>query len=135
MTKPFLKNYEYQMLVYASLYRQKYGQLPTRAVLYFINELEVASGSARPDSAIHEVSIDEEKVKAALAAFDKTVDKIQESTEKNSWSPPSISDVEKYLMKDTCAICDIRWGCSSYKEAKRKQKETRDLFLPIPSSL
>jgi hypothetical protein len=130
-----LKNYEYQMLVYASLYRQKYGLLPKKAVLYFINELEISSGGERPSSAIHEVLIDEKKVKAALGAFDNTVSKIKQSKEKCSWSPPSVSDVQDYLIKDTCSICDIRWGCSSYKEARRKERESGDLRPPLVSSL
>jgi hypothetical protein len=41
-----LRDYEWQMSVYAQLYRVKAGHYPRRAVLYFLNELKPRAGQS-----------------------------------------------------------------------------------------
>ncbi len=107
-TDPRLRDYEWQMMVYAELYRQRYGVHPKRAVLYFMNELMVEPPpTSRPLRAIHVVNFDAAKITKALAEFDKTAGQIMTCQATNQWPNPANPPD-----KGTCDICDLRWNCS-----------------------
>lgn len=103
-----LRNYEWQMCVYAELYRSRAGQYPAKAILYFLNELDLEPAPAgRPLRAVHEVTFTPALLQAALAGFDQTALDIIGCRTSNTWPlPPAPPD------KETCDICDLRWNCT-----------------------
>jgi putative RecB family exonuclease len=123
-----LRDYEWQMSVYAELYKVKTGKYPVRAVLYFLNELKVSAGdppiTKRPVPAVHIVDFMKKGIEAdgtptlvaeGLTAFDKTAADISACKSSQSWSAPSGSDVPD---DKTCDICDIRWNCDAHPSGK-----------------
>ena len=119
-----LRDYEWQMSVYAQLYKVKTGRYPTRAVLYFLNELKQRPGQppviTRPRPAIHEVDFMRDGVAAdgtpilvqnGLAAFDITANDIITCKHSHSWPAPTPPDIPD---NKTCDICDIRWNCPAH---------------------
>lgn len=94
-----LKNYRYQMQVYAGLYEQKNGVLPSRAVLYFM-------GESNPEQAQVEIEFDRAQIDRAMETFRATVSDIEESRETQEWRPPTEAPSE-----ETCSACDLRWDC------------------------
>jgi hypothetical protein len=104
-----LQMYQFQMYVYAELYRSRNGVYPAKAILYFLNELnDGPSPTNRPPNALYEVSFDESVIQQALADFGNTVDAIEQSRGLDQWPAPS---QEQDPGKETCDICDIRWSC------------------------
>ena len=74
---PILRDYIWQMSVYAELYRVRTGVYPRRAILYFINELRTDPGdpapTRRPPRAAYEVDFPNPTViQEALNEFDTT---------------------------------------------------------------
>jgi hypothetical protein len=123
-----LRDYEWQMSVYAQLYRVKTGQYPRRAVLYFLNELKQRAGqppiSARPLPAVHVVDFmragigmdgTPTLVQQGLDAFDLTAADIVACKNTQSWPAPAGTDLPD---EKTCDICDIRWNCPSQAAGK-----------------
>lgn len=123
-----LLDYEWQMSVYAELYKSKTGQYPQRAVLYFLNELKQRKGmpplTSRPLGAVHVVDFMRAGlgpdgvpvlVKQGLDAFDVTASDIINCKMTCSWHAPSGSDIPD---DKTCDICDIRWNCSAHPTGK-----------------
>jgi len=107
-----LQSYEYQMRVYAALYKIRNGCLPKAAKLYFLNELRDDSITSRPSSAILKVSLSAKEIDKALNEFDKTAEQIMKAKENDSWIAPNALHVEE--IKDTCTICDLRWSCPAW---------------------
>ncbi len=118
-----LLDYEWQMSVYAQLYRVKTGNYPRRAVLYFLNELKQKPGqppiTTRPLPAVHVVDFMRAGVatdgtpvlvQQALAAFDITAADIATCCQTQSWPAPTGASLPD---DKTCDICDIRWNCPS----------------------
>ena len=105
---PRLKQYRYQMQVYAELYRRRTGVMPQRAVIYFLNTLsgEVVPKS-RPRNAVVEVPINSDTVDMAIDNFSGTVGEIEESRANGIWKQPN-----EQPPAETCNICDLRWSCS-----------------------
>ncbi|MFB6200183.1 MAG: UvrD-helicase domain-containing protein, partial [Candidatus Nanohaloarchaea archaeon] len=99
--KADLDNYIYQMRVYAGLFKQKNGKLPSRAVLYFMGEDD-------PDRAEYKIDFDRKSIKDAMRIFESTVSEIEDHQEKEEWPAPS--DEEK-PSDETCSACDLRWDC------------------------
>ena len=133
-----LRDYEWQMSVYAELFKVKSGRYPARAVLYFLNELRSDEGAppitSRPAPAIREVDFMREGtepdgtptlVRWGLEAFDLTASDIIGRRGTKVWDTPTGGDVPD---ERTCDICDIRWNCSAHPQGKYK------LRLPIGSS-
>ncbi len=133
-----LRDYEWQMSVYAELFRVKSGRYPGRAVLYFLNELRSDEGAppitSRPPPAIWEVDFMRDGtepdgtptlVKRGLEAFDLTAADIIGRRGTKVWDTPTGGDVPDAR---TCDICDIRWNCSAHPQGKYKRR------LPIGSS-
>ena len=98
---PEMKNYEFQMRVYAELYKQKVGKYPVRAVLCFLAEKSF-------DEMTKEITFDEVSTAIAMKTFVGTVAEIEVRREKGDWSPPKVPPSVK-----TCGACDIRWDCST----------------------
>lgn len=122
-----LRDYEWQMSVYAELYKAKSGRYPVRAILYFLNELKVKAGQSsitkRPVPAIHIVDFFRDGVesdgtptlvKQGLAAFDITASEIIACKKSHQWEPTLHGDDK------TCDICDIRWNCTVHPPGKYK---------------
>ena len=97
------------MQVYADLYRQKTGQAPTKAVLYFLNELAGEHApQARPVNALLEVSLDPDQVQQALQSFSQTVQQIEGCRATRNWPNPGVAPAVA-----TCNACDLRWNCNA----------------------
>jgi hypothetical protein len=109
LIEPDYERYVFQMQVYADLYRRTTGQVPTKAVLYFLNEL---SGDhmplVRPVNALLEVNLDPLEVQQALLSFGQTVQHIEGCRATRNWPDPSVAPT-----KTTCNACDLRWNCAA----------------------
>jgi putative RecB family exonuclease len=111
-----MQEYEWQMCVYAELYKARSGAYPSKAVVYFLNELSeinVKSGK-RPARAVHEVVFTPKKVQDALQLFHQTATEIIQCASKSQWPLPALLPKE-----ETCNICDLRWRCPKVKVTKR----------------
>ena len=103
------RQYEFQMRVYAELYRERNGDYPEKAVLYFLNELDAAEDSLiRPPKSIIEVPLDPQRIQVALDIFKNTVESIESCRLKDEWPEPQPGFKPD---ENTCDICDIRWNC------------------------
>ncbi|MBO8172416.1 MAG: PD-(D/E)XK nuclease family protein [Bacillaceae bacterium] len=117
INQPEYKQYEFQMQVYAELYRRKKGKPPKKAVLYFLNELDHVESNYRPQNAIMEVELNPSEVEVAMSNFDKTVGEIESCRDNNTWSYPETDPSEK-----TCDACDLRWNCQAAKNFGRNYR-------------
>lgn len=124
LTSNELRDFEWQMSVYAELYKVKSGNYPARAVLYFLNELKTKAGDpkiiTRPVPAVHVVDFMRDGlepdgtptlVKKGLDAFDLTASDIIACKRLHAWDAPIGNDIPD---EKTCDICDIRWNCASH---------------------
>jgi hypothetical protein len=103
------RRYIFQMQVYADLYRQKTGQAPAKAILYFLNELAgEVTPQTRPVNALLEVNLDPAAVQEALGSFGQTVQQIENCRVARNWPGPSDAPSQA-----TCNACDLRWNCSA----------------------
>jgi putative RecB family exonuclease len=111
-----MQEYEWQMCVYAELYKARSGAYPARAVLYFLNELseENALTGKRPARAMHEVEFTHKKVRDALKLFHQTAMDIIQCAATSQWPLPATVPKE-----ETCTICDLRWRCPKVKFQRR----------------
>jgi hypothetical protein len=75
--------YEYQMQVYAALFKLRNGVYLRRAVLYFFYELDEDSAG----DPYHIVYLTEDKINTALKEFDQTAGLIQQYKLANTWNP------------------------------------------------
>jgi len=113
------EDYEFQMLVYAELYRLRTGMYPTRGILYFMNELVQKRGKKSawvsvPDKQAQQRAMlvfdftDPKiliRIQEAMAQYGHIVAEIEQRKLTNLW-PPS-----DHPGRDTCATCDKRWDC------------------------
>jgi putative RecB family exonuclease len=115
--KKKLKQYKYQMLVYAELYKLKSGKYPSKGVIYFINELKeenLVKTSQKAKYVIDFRKIQNMKlIEKALDDFNKTVYEIEDKKINDNWEISEPSD------KETCAICDLRWDCKKVNYSLR----------------
>ena len=103
-----MRDYVWQMCVYAELYRARSGHYPARAILYFLNELDQQPAPvARPLRAVHEVRFTAAMIQQALGGFDATAQDIIGCRGTNVWPLPGDAP-----QKETCDICDLRWNCT-----------------------
>jgi hypothetical protein len=123
-----MRDYVWQMSVYAELYKVKTGQYPERAVLYFVNELKTRAGdppvTVRPVPAVHIVDFMRDGigpdgvpnlVREALREFDATAADIITERHQRTWHVPDAGGVPD---SKTCDICDIRWNCRAHPLGK-----------------
>ena len=111
---PLLRDYEFQMLVYASLYFKRHGVYPRIANLYFLNELadDRRPIQERRERALMQVPIVDSRVQAALNSFNATVDSIENARATQNWPAP---DVGQGPGEETCVACDSRWNCTTVR--------------------
>jgi putative RecB family exonuclease len=103
------RRYEFQMLVYAELYRERNGERPGKAVLYFLGELDQAEETlVRPDSALMEVELAPRRIEVALQNFHDTVIEIEQRRASDQWPAPRPGHEPDAA---TCDICDVRYHC------------------------
>ena len=103
------RRYEFQMLVYAELYRERNGDYPEKAVLYFLAALDAVEDSpSRPQGALIEVPLNLQRIEVALHIFKNTVGDIENCRLKEEWPAPRPGFEPD---ENTCDICDIRWNC------------------------
>ena len=109
VSEPDYQRYVFQMQVYSDLYRQKTGQVPTKAILYFLNELSGDHApQTRPVNALMEVSLDPAEVQQALQSFGQTVQQIEGCRATRNWPDPTLAPA-----RPTCNACDLRWNCNA----------------------
>jgi hypothetical protein len=105
------RQYEFQMLVYAELYRERNGVYPTSAILYFLGELDSSATTlVRPASALVSVPLRQNRIVVALETFARTVGDIETCRVTNTWPSPGRGQEPEI---QTCDICDIKWNCPS----------------------
>jgi len=104
------------MLVYSYLFKERNGYYPQSVVLFFLGELDKEENAACTSHDLLErcsinVEINEQKIKIAMRAFEKTVKEIEDEYLKQygeQWIPsiykPPIT---------MCETCDLRWSCSN----------------------
>ena len=115
MGDPEYQRYVFQLQVYADLYRRKTGQAPTKAILYFLNELAPdPTPQSRPVNAVLEVDLDPSAVQQALQSFGQTVQQIESCRLSRHWPDPADDPG-----KATCDACDLRWNCSAAANLER----------------
>jgi putative RecB family exonuclease len=113
---PDYQRYVFQMQVYADLYRQKTGNAPSKAILYFLNELAGnPPPTTRPVNALLEVNLDLAAVQQALQSFGQTVQQIEACRAVRNWPNPTVPPPEK-----TCSACDLRWNCAAAASFNRQ---------------
>ena len=106
------RRYEFQMLVYAELYRERNGDYPEKAILYFLGALDAVTDSpSRPQDALIEVPLDLNRIQIALDIFNRAVKDIENCRLKDNWPAPKPGFEPD---KNTCDICDIRWNCPAH---------------------
>jgi putative RecB family exonuclease len=109
LNDPDYQRYVFQMQVYADLYRQKTGSAPTKAILYFLNELSGETApTARPVNALLEVNLEPFAVQQALTSFGQTVQQIESCRGSRNWPAPLVAPQQR-----TCNACDLRWNCNA----------------------
>ncbi len=124
---PHLRDYEYQMWVYAELYRLQTGQYPARSVLIFLGELGNNEHwklfKDKPNmypGLLYIVHRDSYRIEAALHSFHDTVESIEAELAKpydQQWLAPPPGTVDE----QTCEACDLRFNCDSYPKGKALQ--------------
>ncbi len=128
VSKSMLRDYEYQMRVYAELYRQQTGMYPARSVLVFIGELgndhtwDMAGGNALVyKNLIYVIHPHATRIAAAVTDFHNTVDAIETEREQPfhcQWLPPTHP-----VDRETCEACEIRYSCPRFTDASRQRTE------------
>ena len=98
-----MKNYRFQMQVYAELYKLKNKKYPTRAILCFLGEENL-------EKMVVEVPFSTGSTFEAMKVFIATVAEIEQRRERNDWSPP-----REMPSTETCGACDIRWDCPTVR--------------------
>jgi len=110
MTTADLDTYRFQMRVYARLYELKHGVLPTKAILYFLNELDgPQTPASRPVNAVLEVDLDPMDIQQAMTHFGATVTQIEQARLNDTWPAAQVGGIND----QDCAICDLRWDCQT----------------------
>jgi hypothetical protein len=116
--EPTYEKHVFQMQVYAELYRRRTGQVPQRAILYYLNELSgPMPPQTRPVNALLEVTFKQISVNMAMNSFNSTVQAIELGRSTNNWPDP---DPNKPPTEETCDACDLRWNCKAANKLGRK---------------
>lgn len=127
-TSPILRDYEYQMRMYARIYELRTGQPPARCVLVFLGELadddsyKLAKGKAsRFPDLFYPVHPEVTKIAAVEKDFHDTVEAIEDDRAKgyeNQWLAPTIA-----VDDQTCEACDLRYNCTNYATGGKLRNE------------
>lgn len=123
-----LRDYEYQMRVYAELYQQQNGVYPSRSVLVFVGELDDDTrwtvAKADPTmfpSLIYVVHPHPSHIQTAMDDFHQTVEDIETERTKSyhlQWEAPTHS-----VKQQTCEACDLRFNCTNYATGAKRRSD------------
>ena len=115
----YITDYVRQLLTYAALYKEKSGELPTRCVLFFVNEKNKADQ-------LLAIEVNESIVEAALMWTIEQVKMIRATTLEFQRSPLAVEGggiEERHLavgqrvteeLKQQCTACGFRFDCPEY---------------------
>jgi hypothetical protein len=128
-SKEFLKDYQYQMMVYAELYKQQMGKYPSRCVLVFLGEVDMKDWESKKHSIdnfkdmfyILDFSKSQTNIQDALKDFHSTVEQIEAERSKpfgEQWSAPTHN-----VDEDTCVACEIRYNCEKFPQGSKQKNE------------
>lgn len=131
-----LQDYEYQMWVYAELYRQQSGEYPARSVLIFVGELGDDDAWVRAQThletrrqlvqqSIYPIHPTDRHVRLAMEDFHRTVEAIEAERSRSyveQWAAPP---GDYYVDEATCEACELRYNCShfEYCDPRRARRE------------
>lgn len=125
---PTLRDYEFQMRMYARIYELRTGRPPARCVLVFLGELadndsyRAAKGKAsRFPELFYPVHPDPLRVHEVETDFHSTVDAIE--TERRlaygtQWAAPNTT-----VHEQTCEACDLRCNCDTFPQGRKLRRE------------
>lgn len=123
-----LRDYVFQMRVYAELYRQQQGRYPARCVLAFMGELGNSRSWAKAQGRLSafpqlllSIPFDRNGVAEAMTEFHETVDLIETERARpypQQWAPP-----RERPSDETCEACELRFHCSSYPEGASLRRQ------------
>jgi len=101
-----------QMRIYAHIYHQRTGFVPTKGIIYCMGSIDPRAldqnNRARPGNAIIDVqNLDNtDEYQSAIENFSNTVHQIEQARENNNWPTP-VRDPGS----STCDACPKRWDC------------------------
>jgi DNA helicase-2/ATP-dependent DNA helicase PcrA len=123
-----LCTYEYQMRVYAELYRQQTGAYLARCAIVFVGEL---GDDARWDAAnldfrrfpdlVHTLHPDPGHIATAMRDFHEAVEAIETERLKpysQQWQAP-----DHPVDKPTCEACELRYNCRAFPTGAAQRRE------------
>lgn len=123
-----LRDYEFQMRMYARIYELRTGRPPARCVLVFLGELadedsyRAAKGeAARFPGLFYPVHPDPTRVAEVETDFHTTVDAIEAERALAygaQWAAPTAK-----VHEQTCTACDLRCNCDSFPQGKKLRSE------------
>jgi hypothetical protein len=123
-----LSDYEYQMKVYAELYRQQTGSFPARCVLVFLGELA-------KDKVYEDCKKDIRNLQKILITLHPTTSNVQPAVDDFVHTVTIIENekIQPYHKQwdepnhpvdpDTCAVCELRYQCSKFPHHATQRKE------------
>lgn len=124
-----IQDYEFQMHVYAELFKRQTGTYPARCALAFLGELDDdetwKNGSAEPHEfqhLIYTIPPHPDRIEEAQQYFHETVEEINRETQKpfeERWKAP----VENPPDEQTCRACELRYNCSAYPEGGSERQQ------------
>lgn len=130
----FVPDYVRQVLTYANLYRDRVGSLPTRCVIFFVNE---APG---PDRLLS-IPVIEEVVEASLKWTQEQVKMLQQTALVLERAPDKVEAGElelsaqpigQRLTSETtqqCTACELRFRCEEYRAYLKADPSHPDIDL------
>lgn len=125
---PTLRDYEFQMRMYARIFELRTGTPPARCVLVFLGELaddkrySVAAGDAsRFPGLFYPVVPEARHVNKVEADFHMTVDAIEAERAMAygaQWAAPTTK-----VHEQTCEACDLRCNCDTFPKGRKLRSE------------
>lgn len=123
-----MADYEYQMRVYAELYRQQTGRYPARSVLVFVGELgndrfyaKAQADLPRHAHFIYPIAPVPQDVDRAMLDFHQTVDQIEAQRAlpyPDQWKAPG-----HQVDDETCEACELRFNCDTFPSGAKLRAE------------
>jgi hypothetical protein len=116
----YIEDYVRQLLTYAALFKDRTGSLPTRCVLFFINEKKATHR-------LLAIDVNDSLVQAALAWTEEQVRELQATTLVFEREPLAVTAGElirkgrplgqRLTSESTqqCTACSFRFGCEEYE--------------------
>ena len=115
----YVGDYARQLLTYAALYRDRAGELPSRCVLFFVNEtddarrllaVEVTEGLV--DAGIAWTKAQAAALQASVAVFERNPLDIEPGEFALQTRPPEQRVTDE--LRQQCTTCGLRFDCAAY---------------------